>query len=133
MKTHPKNHRDSVITETRRKINAPPPPRREATLYGAKEDDEELQAAVKMAWLFVGRLRENTNIDTIKNYIRKNGITDGVECEEIQTRGRSKAFRLGLHFNRLSEVEAPEFWPKGVRVERFRFRSRPFQDTYLNA
>lgn len=116
----------------RRKGRAPPPPpRRDPQVYGTKEETGDLQAAIKMAWLFVGRLRDNTTADTLKTYLQKNGITDSIECEELQTRGRNKAFRLGIPYSHLPQVELPEFWPKGVRVGRFQFRS--FRGVDLNA
>ena len=67
----------------------------------------------------------------LKIYLQKNGITDSIECEELQTRGRNKASRLGIPYSHLPQVEILDFWPKGVHVGCFQFRS--FHGIDLNA
>ncbi|KAJ4441180.1 hypothetical protein ANN_11031 [Periplaneta americana] len=112
----------SPFTEvvTRRTRNRRIQQAKRETVIGTKEDGE-LQAGERMAWLFVGRLKSTTTAETLKNYLGKNGIDGDVDVEEIQTRGRTKAFRVGFRFSHLEKTESADFWPKGVLALRFLF------------
>lgn len=89
--------------------------------------DEDIQAAQRYAWLFLGRLKEDTTADKVKKYLHKNGIQGNTICEEIESRGRNKAFKLGIPLEYLGEANDPNFWPEGVVVRRYRFR-RTYQN-----
>lgn len=86
-----------------------------------------------MAWLFVGRLKSTTTAETLKNYLGKNGIDGDVDVEEIQTRGRTKAFRVGFRFSYQEKTESADFWPKGVLARRFLFRRARYEGVSLDA
>lgn len=103
------------------------PARRQQVVTGAGPRDDDIQAADKMAWLFVGRLKLHTTADAIKRYIAKKGITGNVTCEELAANRNTKAFKLGIPFNSLETTKEAEFWPTGIIVRRFRF-SRSFRD-----
>lgn len=97
------------------------PSYRPKVTIGIRKNEAELQAAEKKAWLYVGQLRESTTVDTVKEYLKKNGVEGDIDCEELNTKGNSKAFKLGIQFNFLEDVENSQFWPVNVRVRRFRF------------
>lgn len=98
-------------------------PQRNKQVVGTKTNTgDDIQAAQKTAWLFIGRLKEDTSPDSIIKYLQKNSIMEVIECEEVETRGRTKAFKLGIPFRYLEEIEDPGFWPEGIIIRRFRFR-----------
>lgn len=125
---------DRPFTEvvTRRTRNRRIQQAKRETVIGTKEDGE-LQAGERMAWLFVGRLKSTTTAETLKNYLGKNGIDGDVDVEEIQTRGRTKAFRVGFRFSHLEKTESADFWPKGVLALRFLFRRARYEGVSLDA
>ena len=86
--------------------------------------DEDLQAADKRAWLFMGRLKPGTTSDSVKKFLNKRGIKENIISEELPTNGNTKAFKVGIPFDCLERVKEPEFWPPGVNVRRFRFFRR---------
>ena len=93
------------------------------TIMGTKKD-EEMQAAEKTAWLYVGSLKKTTTRDSVVNYLNKNGVTGHLECEELHTLGNKKAFKVGIPFAYLRNTQDPEFWPENIIVRRFRFPRR---------
>lgn len=95
--------------------------------FGSKQPEggdekDHLQAATKTAWFYLGRLRENTTEETIKKYMIRSGYQGEIYCEELPSKGRMKAFKLGIPFTFITEIENAEFWPQGVLIRRFFFR-----------
>lgn len=76
-------------------------------------------------WLFVGGLHHNTQEDALINYIKRNGVEGEIQCERLDTRGRNRAFKVGIPLSYISSVKTPDFWPQGVTVKRYSFR-RPW-------
>lgn len=97
------------------------PARQQAPLTGVGPKDDDLQAADKRAWLFVGRLRTETTPDSIRRFLIKRGIKENVICEELNTRSNLKSFKVGIPFQYLDRANEEEFWPTGIIVRRFRF------------
>ncbi|KAJ9596700.1 hypothetical protein L9F63_012304 [Diploptera punctata] len=89
---------------------------------GSKKTDDELQAADRKAWLYIGKLRKNTTTESLTRYLERNGIQGEITCEELNTLGDTKAFKVSFPLHQLKETEQPDFWPMGIRVRRFRFR-----------
>ena len=94
----------------------------ESKLGTKSTKNEDIQAAQRYAWLFLGRLKEDTTPDKVKNYLQNNGIQGNLNCEEIESRGRNKAFKIGIPFEYLETVNASDFWPEGVLIKRYLFR-----------
>lgn len=84
----------------------------------------ELQAGTQYAWIYIGRLHQSTTTGKVKTHIRNQGVEDEIECEELNTKGTLRAYKVGIPFKHATRVNAPEFWPEGVVVRRFRFQSR---------
>ena len=95
---------------------------RKITIGTKQAEEDELQAAVKNAWLYVGKLKSSTTRDVLLGYLRRNGITGELDCEELQSKGRMKSFRIGVPLGFLNKVGNAEFWPQGILVRRFDFR-----------
>ncbi|KAJ4427057.1 hypothetical protein ANN_26856 [Periplaneta americana] len=91
------------------------------TIIGTRNDSDDLQAAEKMAWLYIGRLKKSTTPETVAKYLERNGIQGNIICEELHNLGGKKAFKVGFPFNHIEETERSDFWPQGVIVRRFRF------------
>lgn len=77
---------------------------------------------MRNAWFYVGKLRESTTQETITRYLTRNRIQGDIDCEELPTKGKMKAFRIGVPFSFIKEVESADFWPVGVLIRRFDFR-----------
>lgn len=89
--------------------------RKRTVLIGTKQTTD-LQAVEKKACLYVGKLRSSTTEETLKKYLNKNGVKGVTECEELATRGNTKAFKVGIPFKLLGETENTSFWPEGVLI-----------------
>ncbi|KAJ4433004.1 hypothetical protein ANN_15261 [Periplaneta americana] len=84
-------------------------------IRGSKQvQDTNLKAADKIAWLYVGSLHPMTEKEGLIRYLQDNGITSDISCDQLNTRGTNKAFRVGINFSHLTRVNHPEFWPEGV-------------------
>ena len=109
----------ATVTDRRNKQT----PNQPTTVRGTrKENNSDLEAAEKMAWLYLGNLKKNTTTEKVKKYLESNGIQDNIECEELHTIGDKKAFKIGFPFKFLGSTDRPDFWPQGIVVRRFRFR-----------
>mgnify|MGYP003623289658 FL=1 len=88
-----------------------------------KDEEDKLQAAIRTAWIYVGRLKETTTSEILKNYMTKRGIPQIIECQQLDSRSRNKSFKVRIPFQYLETINEPQFWPEGVIVRRFRFQS----------
>ena len=80
-----------------------------------------LQAGERTAWLYVGRLSQQTTGSNIKEHFQKKGIDpQDITCEELRTLGTNKAFKVGIPYQCLEQVVDAAYWPKGILVRPFR-------------
>lgn len=104
-------------------VNRRKRPQTNKQMVGTKvNNDEDIQAAQKNAWLFIGRFKEGTTARNVIKYLEINGIQGRIECEELESRGRNRAFKLGIPYSYMEEAIKPGFWPQGIIIRRFRFR-----------
>ena len=97
--------------------------RNKETLIGTGSDAEnQLEAATCLAWLYVGRLKQNTTEEVITSFLRRNGVSD-IDCKQLNSIGRNKVFKVGIPFQHFDMVNKSEFWPAGMTVRRFHLRS----------
>lgn len=108
--------------ETERKTRYTEDSRPYITGQRHRKEDDELEAAEKMAWLYIGGLKRNTTESNIRKFLERNGIEGNIECEELRTLGDRKAFKLGFPYIYLEDAQNPDFWPQGIKARRFRFR-----------
>ena len=97
--------------------------RRRQQVIGTMAEETDLKAGQRMSWIYVRRLHEQT-IATLIQHVKKNGIRGEIECEEVETPGRLKAFKLGIPFEALEEVKQLNFWPCGVLMKKYIFRKQ---------
>lgn len=83
--------------------------------------DNELEAACHRAWLYIGHLHQNSTQEKLVRHLKKLNVTEILECEEIQTRGSLKAFKVGIPLRDLHNITNPASWPEGAIVRRYRF------------
>lgn len=96
---------------------------RSKPIRGTKPTElSELQGGC--AWLYVGGLHQNTEEEKLLSFLKNNGISGDLECERLETKGRNRAFKLGLPLSELDKVKRSEFWPQGITVRRYNFRQR---------
>ena len=76
-----------------------------------------------MAWLYVGKLARQVTLERLKAYLHKKG-KPRTECEELNTLGANKAFKIGFSMTHLAKAEESAFWPQGVMDRMFRFPRR---------
>lgn len=95
------------------------------TIVGANTKQSSLHAPAKKAWIYVGGCEENTTCDTVKNYI-KEGCPDAtdVECKQLTTLGRLKAFQVAFDFSFHDKIVDSAFWPSNIKVRRFNFNPK---------
>ena len=97
------------------------PAKHQPPMTGTGPKDEDLQAAEKKAWLFIGRLKPETKPDSIKRFLSKRGITENVICEEVNTKSALKSYKVGIPYDQLDKANEADFWPTGTIIRRFRF------------
>ncbi|PSN31828.1 hypothetical protein C0J52_25028 [Blattella germanica] len=83
--------------------------RRRHQVIGTMAEETDLKSGQRMSWIYVGRLHEKTSTATLIQHVKKNGIRGEIECEEVETPGRLKAFKLFIPFEALEEAKQPDF------------------------
>ena len=76
-----------------------------------------------MASRYIGKLDAKTRKEDMVGYFQGNGINDEIECEELNSLSRNKAFKIGFPSSFAGTVDKEEFWPKEILIRPFRFRS----------
>lgn len=98
-------------------------------IWGENETDDKslpqstFAAAVRRAWLYVGRVRHGVVADDIKSFLedRFENCKFVVEALPVRETARSIAFKVGADYSLLEQLKDPSLWPKGVAVKRFTF------------
>ena len=65
----------------------------------------KLEAAKQTAWLYVGRLRQETTAREVVEHMIDKGIEGEIDCEQLE----------------LQKMEDPDFWPKNMIARPFVF------------
>lgn len=79
----------------------------------------QLQAAERRAWLYIGKLHHNTTEEAVKRHLTNLHVTNVMECEELQSRGTLKAYKVVIPLTDVTKVNTPEAWPEGVVIRRY--------------
>jgi hypothetical protein len=107
-------------------------PREVTTIIGTMNTtNTNLKPGEKFAWLYVGKLHPTTTQGRVVEHLESNGIVGKIVCEELETKGYFKAFKVGIPYENLEKVNTAEFWPAGVLVRQFRFRRQRQLGTQL--
>lgn len=94
-------------------------------------------AVCRMAWLYVGKVKNETKAEDITNFLNKRFPDATVKVEEIKKHenntSRSKSFKVGLDYSYLNEVQKPEVWPRDIIVRKFRFFQLKTKEGNINS
>ncbi|PSN53919.1 hypothetical protein C0J52_02455 [Blattella germanica] len=77
--------------------------RRRQQVIGTMAEETDLKAGQRITWIYVGRVHEQTSTAMLIQHVKRNGIKEEIECEEVETPGRLKAFKLGIPIEALEE------------------------------
>ncbi|PSN44543.1 hypothetical protein C0J52_18388 [Blattella germanica] len=80
----------------------------------------QLQAADRRAWLYIGKLHHSTTEEAVRKHLTSIHVNNIIECEELQSKGTLKAFKVVIPMQDLIKVNTAEAWPEGVVVRRYR-------------
>jgi len=92
---------------------------RQQVMIGTSRDSE-IRAEKKKAWIYLGRMTQDTTLEGVRNFLDRRGIKEETLVEELKKMGPYKAFKLGFPFEYLRLTENPEFWPQGAIIRPFR-------------
>ncbi|KAJ3662831.1 hypothetical protein Zmor_007156 [Zophobas morio] len=76
------------------------------------------------AWFFLVQIKKDTDPSTIQKYIR--GMIPEIkflETTKLPVNGINSPFKLGTDFELREKIFRQDFWPKGVIIRRFNFKS----------
>lgn len=60
----------------------------------------------RRVWLYLGRLRKNTSVEKIKDFLNNSFCGIKFEVENLNSQGRNESFKLGTDFGNLWVVSA---------------------------
>ena len=84
------------------------------TLTGTGASDEDLRAAGRTAWLYVGRLRQDTTPEAVKRFLDRKGVIGDLVCGELTTLGSNKSYKIRIPFSFLDTTTDRDFWPAWI-------------------
>lgn len=89
-----------------------------------QEKDDEILAAPKRLWLYVGRLKPKLKPNHLNNFLSKHLPNRQFTVEELRSDNNSSSFKVGADWDLQETLYSESFWPEGILIKRFRF-SRP--------
>jgi hypothetical protein len=91
------------------------------------DSKEKIWAGDKKIWRYVGRLHSDIQNNDLISYMNENGVKGDITCEELNSLGSTKAFKVGIREEEAEKTDNENFWPKGVLIRPFRFPWRANQ------
>jgi hypothetical protein len=91
------------------------------------DSEEKIWARDKKIWRYVGRLHNDIQNNDLISYMKENGIKGDITCEELNSLGSTKAFKVRIREEEAEKTDNENFWPKGVLIRPFRFPRRANQ------
>jgi polyhydroxyalkanoate synthesis regulator phasin len=96
---------------------------RQQVIIGTSSDSEIKAEKIK-AWVYLGKMSQETTIDGVGNFLNRKGIKEETVIEELRTMGPYKTFKLGFPYEHLHGTENKEFCSQGAIIRQFRIRYR---------
>lgn len=88
----------------------------------ATEASNGFEAAERLTWLYLGRVKPTVTIEMVKNYIKaKCNTGEDPICEKINSVGRNLSFKIGMNAVFQEQLYRPDFWPKDTLIRRYTF------------
>ena len=112
-----------TLVTNKKKFSARPQGRKpNQVITGTAENNEELSAAGKRAWFYVGRVKKDVEEVKLSNYIsQKCTGVQNISVTKLNAIGKNLSFCVGIDFDYKDKLMDEQFWPKGILVRRFNF------------
>lgn len=96
--------------------------RKHDTKLGTDVGPYTFKAADRKAWLHVGRVNKNCSENDLLEFLNKKQPHRTFDIQKISSEDSpTTSFRVGLDFDLLEKLNQEQFWPKGIKIKRFRF------------
>lgn len=90
-------------------------------VVGTNEKSDNL-AGDKKAWFYLGRVKKDTDVETVKKYITNQFPGINVFVSKLDNKGVNDSFKVGVDYDRKDDLMSESVWPKNVQIKRFLFR-----------
>lgn len=97
-----------------------PRPSTRKVIVGTNEKSDNLSGD-KKAWFYLGRIKKNTDVETVESYITDQFPGINVTVEKLDGKGTNDSFKIGVDFYMKDKLMNGSVWPKNVQVKRFLF------------
>lgn len=95
------------------------------------DPDDMFKARPSKMWLYVGKAAETVEETHVAEYIKKKcsiSEDDQLVVRKLSLLGRSRAFQVGIDPKYYDVLSNGDFWPNGVIIRRFNFRTSVRKD-----
>ena len=106
--------------------------KKQNTILGEATDDAStIKAVPRMGYLHVYRLQPHTTTSELDKCIKSKSINDA-KCTQLASKYPQEysSFKVSFPISQLDLIQKPDFWPEGVRVNRF-FHQPPWKKPNL--
>lgn len=94
-------------------------------LSSNSKDSLLLTAAPRRAWIYAGRFRSETTEEAVQQYINNKCPNADANVEAIKTENNlNTCFKISVMFECKDTLYTDSFWPKGIIIKRFQFRTK---------
>ncbi|KAG8268333.1 hypothetical protein J6590_029039 [Homalodisca vitripennis] len=101
-------------------------PRLSGFIIGRTNSDDKLKVVDKLRYLFVSRIAEQVDSDSLKQYINKQ-VEGNFEITKLRSkRPGYSSYKVGVPISLWEKIFSPDFWPSGAFVNRFRYNRKNF-------
>lgn len=86
-------------------------------------------------WYYIGQVSSNSTNQMVIQYIREKANmseNEPVIVTQLQTKGNTKSFKVGVQSKHSKELESKDFWPPFVSCRNFVFRRQGLQNSNNN-
>lgn len=82
------------------------------SIYGniKTKTDYNFEGLPKMAWIYIGRVKENTTEDSVLAYLRNKSPDIYFVCDKLESKGSYSSFKIGFNFKYLDTVMNSDYW-----------------------
>lgn len=115
--------RSSAVSGAAETVSRASKPIRSAVSGTNKTQEATFSAALRRAWLHVGRVNQDAKPEDIRGYLQRRFPGHDFVIEPLPRRedAASVSFKVGADLSLLDELNKAEIWPEGVTVRRFKF------------
>ena len=97
-----------------------------AVVGDLEAENAQIRAMDKKAHLHLLHMHPDTTEESVAGHLQSLNLSD---CMVFKIKSRSpnsySSFRITMPFDMLNKVNSPSIWPKGAKIQRYRFFHRP--------